>query len=832
MKKLSDLSLRVKLLGAFGVITFIMLAVGTMAYRSMGAMSEDLSNICQDQLVGVDALLRLNLNAERIKGYQRTLLILDLPAADRNRQYEHLVTSCQERERLFKIYESLEKTPQQETLWKDLKSAWQQWLADNDHFFGISREYDSFVESHTKGSQRNSTYIALLRDAGTTAHDLGAVFKQQVQEWKNILLRGNAPKQYDAYLASFEKNEKAVQEELRKLRTTGTQIGFDVNRIDEAVQLHQELGIKYREALKSFDQANAEAGKVVDKLVAGIDRPLTKALAAIIGQVEEAGRKVADIEARMAQEALGDCHQSQTKTADILDDLVKMESEESRDIAQTAINGAATARWVCVGSNVVGVLAASLSGVFLALAISRPVEKVARVLRAMATGDYTQRVQHDSQDEIGQMAVALNTAVAATAQAMREVKEAAEREQRAQTEKMENERRRAEAQRQEVEEAQRKVKQILEVANRVAKRDYSVEIQVDGQDALGQLGEGLRNFFTEKQTAEIREQQAAEAERKAAEELRRKVNHLLDVVNAAAQGDLTRSVAVEGAEAIDELAAGINKMLRDLAGIIGQVTEGATQFNEGARVIAESSQTLAAGAQTQSSSIEEMTAAIDELTRSIEAVKDNAGQANRVATEANRLAEEGGQAVQKSTESMELIRNSSQQISEIIQVISEIASQTNLLALNAAIEAARAGEHGMGFAVVADEVRKLAERSNHAAGEISSLIKESTQRVADGAQLSDQTGASLKQIIHSVEETAAQISRIAALTAEQSANAQEVSKAIQSVAQVTEQAAAGSEELASSSEELGAQALALQETVKRFRVAADQSATRNVVARR
>ena len=110
----------------------------------------------------------------------------------------------------------------------------------------------------------------------------------------------------------------------------------------------------------------------------------------------------------------------------------------------------------------------------------------------------------------------------------------------------------------------------------------------------------------------------------------------------------------------------------------------------------------------------------------------------------------------KSIEAMELIRNSSTQIAEIIQVIAEIASQTNLLALNAAIEAARAGEHGMGFAVVADEVRKLAERSNQAAGKITSLIKESTQQVEKGAKLSDETGDALKKIVEGVEATAAQ----------------------------------------------------------------------------
>ncbi|MGB9687346.1 methyl-accepting chemotaxis protein [Thermogutta sp.] len=286
---------------------------------------------------------------------------------------------------------------------------------------------------------------------------------------------------------------------------------------------------------------------------------------------------------------------------------------------------------------------------------------------------------------------------------------------------------------------------------------------------------------------------------------------------AEGEGDLTRRLPADMRDEFGELATWFNRFIDRLEALVANVVESGHQFAEGSQIVATRSQDIAAGAQHQVEAIESVTRSVETLSQLIQEIQQKAVEAAAQARATDQLAHTGAQSVEKSMESMELIRASANQISEIIGVISDIASQTNLLALNAAIEAARAGEHGMGFAVVADEVRKLAERCNRAASQITTLIKESTERIVEGAQLSEQVGGALQKIVAAVESTSQMISEIAAVTQQQTAIAQQVVQAIGSVAAITQEASAGTSELASCSEELGAQATALRSLVGRFK---------------
>jgi methyl-accepting chemotaxis protein len=167
--------------------------------------------------------------------------------------------------------------------------------------------------------------------------------------------------------------------------------------------------------------------------------------------------------------------------------------------------------------------------------------------------------------------------------------------------------------------------------------------------------------------------------------------------------------------------------------------------------IATGNQDLSARTEQTSSNLQETAAAMEEFTSTIQQSAGSASTASQLAGSASEVARRGGTVVTEVVSTMDDIQQSSRKIADIIGVIDGIAFQTNILALNAAVEAARAGEQGRGFAVVAGEVRSLAQRSADAAKEIKGLIGTSVERVESGSRLVHDAGATMAEIVQSVQ---------------------------------------------------------------------------------
>ena len=138
---------------------------------------------------------------------------------------------------------------------------------------------------------------------------------------------------------------------------------------------------------------------------------------------------------------------------------------------------------------------------------------------------------------------------------------------------------------------------------------------------------------------------------------------------------------------------------------------------------------------------------------------------------------------------MSAISASSVKIADIVSVIDGIAFQTNILALNAAVEA-RAGEQGKGFAVVAAEVRTLAQRSAQAAKEIKGLIEDTVGKIGQGSDSAQRAGATMQDIVASVQRVTDIMGEIAAASAEQADGIEQVNRAVSQMDEVTQQNAA------------------------------------------
>jgi len=291
----------------------------------------------------------------------------------------------------------------------------------------------------------------------------------------------------------------------------------------------------------------------------------------------------------------------------------------------------------------------------------------------------------------------------------------------------------------------------------------------------------------------------------------------LQGARSIAAGDLTASFDTHATDEVGQLLRALQQMNSNLIATIRDVRVNVETMAVATRQIAAGNADLSGRTEAQAASLEETASSVEQFSATVKQNADNSAQANQLAVSASSVAVQGGEIVADVIATMDEINTSSRKIVDIIGLIEGIAFQTNILALNAAVEAARAGEQGRGFAVVAGEVRNLAQRSATAAKDIKNLIDVSVGKVSAGMVQVDRAGATMKEVVSSVQQVTAIMREISIASHEQSIGVDQVNSAIAHMDQVTQQNAALVEEAAAATASLALEAGGLTQAVSLFK---------------
>ena len=354
----------------------------------------------------------------------------------------------------------------------------------------------------------------------------------------------------------------------------------------------------------------------------------------------------------------------------------------------------------------------------------------------------------------------------------------------------------------------------------------------------------------------------------------RTVTHALNDIGSS-NGDLTLRIATPMRDETRELAESANTMLFGLQQMMLDIQRNATVLSTASdrmdkgvadshlasKEVATAMERVAEGADEQVALTQTMVAAMQQSQTGLSRVAASAADVAERAVRTESIAIDGQQRIDNAVGKMGVIEQSflsvqeaindiskmSDQVINIADAMSGIARQTNLLALNAGIEAARAGDNGRGFAVVAAEIRNLADQSATSAKEITSILEtvvagvhstvdvvdESTVHVNEGLRTIEDAGHAFANITQHIHDLSGQMMDVSEVVEELTSGSEAVMNSINEVSIVVEDTASATEEVSAMTEEqlaslqemsdtskqLNQMSDALDELVKRFKLA-------------